>query len=64
MADVVTKAINANSVKNGSATTYVDKQGNIESKERGYETPSIAAIDAKLDNRLDNTRYYTGDATT
>lgn len=63
MADVATKIISANAIRNGSLTikTGVDVFQFI----RNNPAPSLTVnqLESKLDTRLDDPRYYEGDAT-
>ena len=59
MSDVITKIIDGNDQYEGRAVVYVDKFGNMKTRDRGINlTGNIQAVRDRLDNRFDNTNYY------
>ena len=61
MADVIEKVIQANDVHNAYAVTGVTKQGNIHTlaPDDLSDTPDPSGFRASLENRFDDTTYYT-----
>lgn len=60
---VAQKVIAANDVVNGGVVTGVDKSGNKHTIAPDISRGGDAsALDAALDTRFDDPRYYTGDA--
>lgn len=61
MANDITKAINANQLKNGTSVVSCTSTGQY-SKLDSYvkNTPALSSIEAKFDNRFDDPSYYYG----
>jgi len=60
MANDISKAINANLIKNGTTvvtTTFTGEYSTIETYVKN--TPTISDIENKYDNRFDDITYYT-----
>jgi pyrimidine operon attenuation protein/uracil phosphoribosyltransferase len=67
MADVLKKVITGNDFKNGTAVVSIDKLGVVTNHTLDTAFNQISQITVQsgvLDSRLDDVRYYTGDATT
>lgn len=62
MANDINLAISGNIIKNGSTIVTCSPLGEYSSiSEDALNTPTIADIQSKYDNRFDDPRYYTGD---
>lgn len=67
MADVLRKAIDANDIKNGTAVVSIDKLGVVTNhivNTNFNKTSEVITQSGVLQTRLDDIRYYTGDADT
>lgn len=63
MADVATN-VKGTTEKNGTIVTGVDMVGNYHTIDAKVNDASDkATLDSRFDNRFDDVRYYTGDAT-
>ncbi len=63
MANDITKAISANELKNGTAVVTCSRVGEYSVLNTYVKnTPTLAAIEAKYDNRFDDPSYYHGDS--
>jgi len=65
-ADVITKVISANDYKGGGVLTAVQKNGTYQylAPPLGEDEAKETAFFNKMDTRLDDVRFYTGDAAT
>jgi hypothetical protein len=60
MANDITKAISANSIKNGTSVVSCTTTGEYSLLNTYVKnTPTISDIEAKYDNRFDDITYYT-----
>lgn len=63
MANDITKAISSNELKNGTTIVTCSLTGNYSLLNTYVKnTPSLADIEAKYDNRFDDPSYYYGSA--